>query len=93
MKDLNANEIKLIFSKRDNHFMEMIDSVSGECVCFSVEIEADYTPFERETLESPQVDEELVITRVKAPFGEIDLDCISNLEQVQVELLEAKGEG
>lgn len=90
MKDLNGNEIRVIILADGKFILEIEDLDTAEYVAFEVEIEADYTPPEKADLEYPGCDEELVITQVKAPFGLIDLDCISNLEQVQEEMLRAR---
>lgn len=91
MKELNGNEIRIIILADGKFILEIEDLDTAEYVAFEVEIEADYQPPEKADLEYPGCDESLVITQVKAPFGVIDLDCISNLEQVQEEMLEARG--
>lgn len=90
MKYLNDNEITLTRLSDYNIVMEIQNLMNLESVLFEVEIEFDYQPPEKADLEYPGCDESLVITQVKAPFGLIDLDCISNLEQVQEEMLRAR---
>ena len=46
-----------------------------------VEFEWDYSPAEAMTLEYPGCEEELILTSITAPFGSIDIDTISNLDQ------------
>lgn len=53
-----------------------------------IELEFDYSPAEAMEIDYPGCEEELILTKVTAPFGEIDIDTIQNMEQFNEDSLE-----
>lgn len=61
---------------------------SGRDIDIECELEFEYDPPEKECIDCPAVDERLELVRVKAPFGEIDIDTIQNMDGFNIDALE-----
>jgi hypothetical protein len=69
-------------------FVHIYDTVQDNEVEVDVNLEFDYVPAEKMTLNYPGCDEELILEKITACFGEIEVDSISNLDEFIEEALE-----
>jgi len=82
--------INLIPITRTNGFVR-IENDEGE-VEWKVEIDCSYQPYEKETLESPRVEAEVIIEKVHNSIFNFDIDLIENLEEAQYKILNMRCE-
>jgi hypothetical protein len=74
-------------------FIHIYDHVQDTEIEIDVDVEFDYQPPEKMTLEYPGCDEELMLTGVTAFFGEINIDEISNVHAFTKDCLSNKQRG
>jgi hypothetical protein len=68
-------------------FIHIYDHVQDTEVEIDVELEFDYQPPEKMTHNYPGCEEELILTGVNAFFGEVDINTISNVSELENEAL------
>ena len=72
--------IRLSINTMSEGLLYLYDDDSDCEIEIPVEFEWDYSPAEKMTYDYQGCDEELILESIKAPFGEIEIDSIQNLD-------------
>ena len=81
-------EVTLSLVTMTEGILYLYDVDTERYIEITVELETEYDPEEKECLDCPRVEERLELTSVQAPFGQIDLKSINNIDEINGSILE-----